>query len=85
MIPLLAGALAGAFMAVASTACFSGYVHKIRHARGSAAPVEMAADNGHWSVLKWLRTQDPPCPWSAETEAKAKEHFGEAEVASWAM
>ena len=51
----------------------------------SSITSHMAANNGHWSVLKWLRTQDPPCPWSAETEAKAKEHFGEAEVASWAM
>ena len=38
----------------------------------------------HWDVLKWLRTaNDPPCPWNAATEAAAKAHFGEAEVASW--
>ena len=35
-------------------------------------------------MLRWLRAEaDPPCPWSAATEARAKAHFGEAEVASW--
>ena len=42
-----------------------------------------SAVHGHWALLKWLRTQDPPCPWYRDTEAKAKEHLGEAEVASW--
>ena len=48
-----------------------------------------------WSVKKSMldyvlksaeerrRAQDPPCPWNVETEAQAKAHFGEAEVASW--
>ena len=44
----------------------------------------LAGQRGHWDVLRWLRVEaDPPCPWSAATEAKAKAHFGEAEVASW--
>ena len=43
-----------------------------------------AAVHEHWDVLRWLRAEaDPPCPWDADTEAKAKAHFGEAEVASW--
>ena len=43
-----------------------------------------AASRKRWDVLRWLRAEaDPPCPWTALTEAKAKAHFGEAEVASW--
>ena len=26
-----------------------------------------AAENGHLDVLKFLRSQDPPCPWSSTT------------------
>ena len=26
-----------------------------------------AAKGGHLDVLKWLRSQDPPCPWNKET------------------
>ena len=40
-------------------------------------------EDEHWGLLKWLRTRDPPCPWTAETEAAAIEHFGEEEVRSW--
>ena len=44
----------------------------------------VAAREKKWDVLKWMRTEaDPPCPWYADTESKAKAYFGEAEVASW--
>ena len=35
-----------------------------------------------WSGVA-ARRAAPPCPWHADTEAEAKAHFGEAEVASW--
>ena len=35
------------------------------------------------AAARCLAEADPPCPWYAWTEARAKAHFGEAEVASW--
>ena len=43
-----------------------------------------AAFRKHWDMLRWMRAEaDPPCPWTADTEAKAKAHFGEGKVAMW--
>ena len=38
---------------------------------------------GHLDVLKWLRDQDPPCPWDWETCAWAAEG-GHLDVLKWA-
>ena len=35
---------------------------------------EFAAQAGHVEVLEWLRSQDPPCPWSGFTAMKAAVH-----------
>ena len=37
---------------------------------------KLAAEHGHWHVLKFLRVEaDPPCPWSQEVEEKARSHM----------
>ena len=41
-----------------------------------------AADGGHLDVLKWLRSQDPPCPWSEATCAEAASN-GQLDVVKW--
>ena len=35
---------------------------------------EAAARNGHLEVLRWLRSQDPPCPWDVDTCTAAAEN-----------
>ena len=42
-----------------------------------------AAEGGHLEVLKWLRSQDPPCPWDGRTCAEAAQG-GHLEVLKWA-
>jgi len=51
-----------------------GYVSILRdHATGEskklldAETCKAAAEGGQLDVLEWLRSQDPPCPWSVET------------------
>jgi hypothetical protein len=41
-----------------------------------------AAKNGHLDVLKWLRSQDPPCPWSEYTCTHTAQN-GHLEVLKW--
>ena len=41
-----------------------------------------AAENGHLDVLKWVRSQDPPCPWDEETCDYATYH-GHLDVLKW--
>jgi hypothetical protein len=41
-----------------------------------------AAKNGHLEVLKWLRSQDPPCPWDKWTCTWAAKN-GDLEVLKW--
>jgi len=41
-----------------------------------------AAKGGHLDVLKWLRSQDPPCPWSEATCAEAASN-GQLDVVKW--
>ena len=41
-----------------------------------------AARGGHLDVLKWLRSQDPPCPWGEETCSQAAE-AGHLDVLKW--
>jgi hypothetical protein len=45
--------------------------------------VHQAVTHGHWNMVKWLRTRDPPCWWWGEDRARAIVHFGTAEVATW--
>ena len=69
-----------------------GHFDLLRWARTEADPPcpwnaeasRFAAEREHWDVLRWMRVEaDPPCPWSGQTEAIARKHFGEDEVASW--
>ena len=46
-------------------------------------PCEGAARGGHLNVLKWCRSQTPPCPWDEETCAMAAS-WGHLEVLKWA-
>ena len=41
-----------------------------------------AAEGGHLDVLKWVRSQDPPCPWDEGTCQEAAEG-GHLEVLKW--
>ena len=43
----------------------------------------MAAEEGHLDVLKWLRSQDPPCPWY-EWTCEVAARGGNLEVLEWA-
>ena len=43
----------------------------------------MAARGGNLEVLKWARSQDPPCPWSEETCREAAWN-GHLDVLKWA-
>ena len=42
-----------------------------------------AAEGGHLGVLKWCRSQNPPCPWSEWTCTYAAEK-GRLEILKWA-
>ena len=67
---------------------FGGSVKVLEHLleRGYEFNVETshgAASGGHLEVLKWLRAQDPPCPWNVHTCGFAAEG-GHLEVLKWA-
>merc|ERR1711907_284901 len=50
---------------------------------GSELTCAEAAEGGHLEVLKWARSQDPPCPWNKWTcEGAAK--GGHLDVLKWA-
>jgi hypothetical protein len=38
--------------------------------------------NGHIEILKWLRSQKPPCPWSERVCVKAA-YNGDIETLKW--
>jgi hypothetical protein len=40
------------------------------------------ASEGHLNVLRWLRTQEPACPWERSTFEAAVEE-GRVEVVQW--
>ena len=42
----------------------------------------IAAKYGYLNIIKWLRAQNPPCPWSHETCSVAASH-GQFEVLQW--
>ena len=42
-----------------------------------------AAEEGNLDILKWLRSQNPPCPWDEEVNVKAIEK-GHTRVLKWA-
>jgi hypothetical protein len=42
----------------------------------------VAAANGHLDVLRWLRTQDPPCPWNEWVCCYAAQN-GHLDVLKW--
>ena len=42
----------------------------------------IAAKYGYLNIIKWLRAQNPPCPWSDETCCIAASH-GQLEVLQW--
>ena len=78
-------------MDTCAVAARNGHLGVLQWARVQNPPCEWdadtcasAADEEQWDVLRWLRAEaDPPCSWYESTEAEAKAHFGEAEVASW--
>ena len=37
---------------------------------------------GHLHILQWLRAQDPPCPWNAQTPRRAAKR-GKLDVIRW--
>ena len=43
----------------------------------------MAAEGGHLNVLKWVRSQDPPCPWDRGACSEAAKG-GRLDVLKWA-
>lgn len=48
----------------------------------SAKLCDEAAESGRLEVLRWLRSQDPPCPWGAHTCVLAT-WGGHLEVLEW--
>jgi hypothetical protein len=42
----------------------------------------IAVKNGYLNIIKWLRSQNPPCPWSDETCYVAAS-YGKLEVLKW--
>lgn len=54
-------------------AAVRGDIATLELARGAGCKLEdvwlcnMAALNGRLDVIKWLRAQDPPCPWEGRT------------------
>jgi hypothetical protein len=42
----------------------------------------IAVKNGYLNIIKWLRAQNPPCPWSHETCYVAAS-YGQLEVLKW--
>ena len=42
----------------------------------------IAAKYGYLNIIKWLRSQNPPCPWSHETCTVAAS-YGQLEVLKW--
>jgi hypothetical protein len=44
---------------------------------------QYAADNGHLSVLQWLRAQQPPCPWN-DWVCSSAAIYGHLHILQWA-
>jgi hypothetical protein len=42
-----------------------------------------AAEYGYLDVLRWLRSQDPPCPWNASDCLRLAEKGGHWEIVAW--
>jgi len=58
------------------------FIESILHIIRDERTCRGAAERGHLEVLKWLRSQDPPCPWDYLTCHKAAER-GHLEVLKW--
>ena len=41
-----------------------------------------ASGNGHLEILQWLRSQDPPCPWT-EVFCLIAAQNGHLEILQW--
>jgi hypothetical protein len=80
----------GAGMDIHASACVAalhGHLHVLQYLYFSrqyrhAQLCLHAAEGGHLEVLQWLRSQDPPCDWSAEVCACAAAD-GHLEVLQW--
>ncbi|WZN64592.1 putative ankyrin repeat protein [Chloropicon roscoffensis] len=55
---------------------------KVKGYKFDDGPCQGAARGGHLNVLKWCRSQTPPCPWDEETCAMAAS-WGHLEVLKW--
>ena len=53
----------------------------MHHVCSSQTP-SAAALNGHFDILKWVRSVDPPCPWDGMTQFMAVEH-GDLDIIKW--
>ena len=56
---------------------------KVKGYKFDDGPCQGAARGGHLNVLKWCRSQTPPCPWNAETCCEAV-GGGHLEILKWA-
>jgi hypothetical protein len=70
-------AIAGGVVDVATRFAGAGYFSQ------NVCACTLAAGNGHLEMLKWARSQDPPCPWDEETCSRAAEN-GHLDVLKWA-
>ncbi|WZN65593.1 hypothetical protein HKI87_12g71530 [Chloropicon roscoffensis] len=65
-----------------------GSVEILEHLRGKGYEFDEgacsgAASEGHLEALKWLRAQNPPCPWSRSECRNIAFQFGHRHVIDW--
>jgi hypothetical protein len=70
-------AIVGGVVDVATRFAGAGYFSQ------NVCACTLAAGNGHLEMLKWLRSEDTPCPWDAGVCGRAAEH-GHLKVLQWA-